>query len=371
MNKSFCRFPFNGFQVTSRGLRLCCLSGNLHQTTPETFWSGEYLQDVRKNMESGTMLKDCVKCYHAEEQNSLSLRNHYNSIISTTADNDYPTVIDLDLSNFCNLKCVMCNENRSSQWAKENNPNVPNNGVKSIDIKQIDNLCKISKNLTNITIQGGEPSIIPEYNYYFDYLIDAGLCENIEIDCISNLTNINNKFFSQLKKFSKVNINVSLDAFGTNNDYIRFPSNFEQIEKNIKHFVDSKMQINLQISLQTLSMFNFYDFLKWIHRINLLFQKHNKKLGVHLSRVFSPIIFNIAYAPLSLKKHFVTDVKKFLEEFSPKFDLKFNLEIQRLIKHIFDEEKELVNELKNFVIKNDTVRSINIKDYISNFEEHF
>jgi len=211
--------------------------------------------------------------------------------------------------------------------------------------------------------------LIPEYNYYFDYLVEKDIAKNIELDCITNLTNINNKFFSQLSNFKKVNINVSMDAYGRHNDYIRYPSNFSQIEKNLRKIIQLDMQVNLQISLQTLSMFNFYDYLVWMHELNNQFL--NKKVGFNIYKVISPNIFNLYNAPLKLKEHFVNDIEKFYTSFNPKFDLKFNLEIQKTKKHLFDNTDVLSEQLLSFIDKNDNKRNIKIINYIPNFYEYF
>ena len=370
-NKTYCKFTFNGFQINARGMRLCCNSNQFLNNGPTEFWKSEYIKSVRKKMLDNIDVNDCQICYKSEMNNSLSLRNHYNSKLKNLNATNAPLAVDLDFSNLCNLKCIMCGPKRSSQWVKEDDPLVANNGVLAIDQRIIDDLCSISNELQHVTIQGGEPSLIPEYNYYFNYLIKNNIAKNIELDCISNLTNINNKFFDQIKNFKNVNLNVSIDSYGKHNEYIRYPSNFLQIEKNIHRLIDSNIQINLQISLQTLSMFNFYDFLLWMHNLNVTFNNKNKKLGLNISKVFSPNIFDMSTSPLKLKEHFVSDIYKFYKEFSPNFDFKFNLEIQRTKKNLFDTVNVLSLELLEFIKTNDLKRNIKITDYIPNFYDYF
>lgn len=368
MNKTFCKFPFNGFQINTKGVRLCCRNPIFIKKTPSEFWNGQTIRSVRKSMKKGDLVSGCDKCYKQEHQNSISLRNHYNAKFKDLdGDEKFPSVLDLDFSNLCNLKCVMCDENSSSQWAKENNPSVVKNGVLSISKKQIDDLCTISTQLKHINVQGGEPSIIPEYNYYFEYLIRNDIAKNVEIDCITNLTNINNKFFDQLKKFKKVNLNISVDAYGNANNYIRYPSNFLQIEKNIKKLITSNFQINLQIAIQTLSMFNFYDFLNWIAKLNEEFKNKNRKLGLNMFRVLNPSIFDVFHAPVELKEYFISQIEKFKTKNKVNFDLKFNLELNNIKNNILLHENCLLDELKSFISINDKKRNINIIDFIPNF----
>ena len=83
-------------------------------------------------------------------------------------------MLDLDLSNLCNLKCVMCDSDRSSQHAKDKGL-----GVSAISREYIESLIEISNDLRLVTIQGGEPSIMEEFAYYFGELHKKGTIEAI------------------------------------------------------------------------------------------------------------------------------------------------------------------------------------------------
>lgn len=370
LNKTYCKLPFNGLQVNARGNRLCCNSHKFTQDTASEFWHGQYVRGVRENMAKGIELKECNNCYKTEKANAISLRQHYNNIFQFFDTEELPSVADLDFSNLCNLKCIMCNADRSSQWANDTDKHVETNGVLSIPKYKIDNLYSISKNLKYLTIQGGEPSLIPEYTYYFDLLKKDKLIYNITLDCITNLTNTNNKFYEILNDFKHVNIDVSIDSYNLSNDYIRYPSKFNKIEENLIKMSKSKHQINLQISLQTLSMYNFYDFLLWIDSMTNIFKDNGKKLGVNLSRVQFPSIFDPTLAPIKLKNKFVDDLKKFTSERRSSFDLKFNIEIQNIIKHLCKIEKNDQNNLLIFIKDIDRNRNIKVIDYIPTFYDY-
>ena len=239
------------------------------------------------------------KRYEEEAQGKFSLRNHYNALYKDLELQETPTVMDLDFSNLCNLQCIMCGPDRSSQWAKE----LGDKTVLNIAHDKIHELSNISHNIKHITIQGGEPSIMPEFLQYFEYLEANDLISKIEIDCITNLTNTNNKFYDFLYKFKTVNLNASIDAYGLVNNYIRYPSKFEKIEENLISLADKNLQVNLQISLQVLSMYNFYAFLEWIEKMQGLYRVKNKKLGLNLSYVTGPTHFDIAKSSKMISKN--------------------------------------------------------------------
>jgi sulfatase maturation enzyme AslB (radical SAM superfamily) len=174
-----------------------------------------------------------------------------------------------------------------------------------------------------------------------------------------------------LNDFKQVNIDVSIDSYDLSNDYIRYPSKFNKIEENLIKMSESKHQINLQISLQTLSMYNFYDFLVWIDKMMKIFKDNNKKLGVNLSRVHFPTIFNPDFAPIKLKNKFIEDLKRFMNEYKSIFDLKFNIEIQSLIKNLCNNEKNEQDNLLIFIKDLDQKRNIKVIDYIPTFYDYF
>jgi organic radical activating enzyme len=357
--------PFVGFQNTHRGNRLCCVAKGLHKESVKEFWNSDYIKTVRDKMVKGEKLQECTKCYVDESQGKISLRNHYNALYKDSELQDTPTVMDLDFSNLCNLQCVMCGPDRSSQWAKE----LGDKTVLNISHDQIDELCEISSKIKHITIQGGEPSIMPEFERYFEYLYTNGIIGQIEVDCISNLTNTNNKFYELLGKFKTVNLNASIDAYGPANNYIRYPSNFSKIEQNLLSLSKKNLQVNLQISLQVLSMYSFYDFLVWVEKIQAAYKQNNKKLGLNLYFVTDPAHFDIAKAPKILKNKMVEDILQYKENFPKPKDVKFQLQLKNLL--ILLKEKnnpvQTSDQLISYIEQLDQRRNIKITSFIPDF----
>jgi len=367
MNNTYCKMPFKGFMFTHRDNRLCCASLSQKKMSASEFWNSDYIKEVRHQMQNNLPVPDCQKCYAQEEANIHSQRKTYDTLWKDYPADTFPSALDLDISNFCNLKCIMCNADRSSQWA---------GSVSSVSQEQLDNLCSISSNVKQLTIQGGEPSIMPEFVYYFNYLEKIGIIGDIEIDCISNLTNVNNKFYELLSKFKDVRILASIDAYGSANNYIRHPSNFERIEKNlIELSTRSNLEIAVISSTQILSMYNFGEFIEWFRKINAIYKKNGKDFSVSINRVTHPSPLNISNAPFRLKQKFVNDIKA-----HDRFDLgpQFNDEMESLKKNMLSEEPSSMltgnvqdtSELKQYIDKIDADNNIKITDYIPDFYDY-
>lgn len=368
MSKTHCTFVEKGMFVSHRGASLCCIHPDKQAIKPTDFWTGNTRKTALQYMEKDKKVPGCDICYYRESNNNSSSRTFYKSY-QKLPTKSLPTMLDLDFSNFCNLKCVMCNAGRSSNWAKDEGK-----GVSKIAKDIIDNLYSISKDVQQITIQGGEPSIMEEYEYYFDLLDKGNIAKNIDLHVITNATNVNKKFYKILQKFKTVRLQVSVDAYGTANDYIRWPSKFKAIENNIiamSNFV-STVKVELYFSLNVLSLFNFDDFLQWCKKLEVTYQKKGKYFGVVPAKVDRPKYYSPFIAPTKLKEKFINDVKNFLKDKNLTDNSNFKSEIMMLSRRIekTPTDNEHLEQLKQKVQGLDKDRKVKITDYIPKFYDY-
>jgi organic radical activating enzyme len=338
---------------------------------PSKFWASQVRATAQDKMSKGESVKGCHKCYTHEKNNTPSSRLFYNTY-DDVPSKDLPTMVDLDFSNFCNLKCLMCSPTRSSEWAKDQG--YPDNGIKSISMELINDLVSISDDIEQMTIQGGEPSIMNEYEYYFECLDKKKLLRKIDLQIITNATNVNTRFYKLLEKFKSVRLSVSVDAFGKANNYIRWPSNFGQIEKNIIKMSELKNNVKVEIlnSLNVLSMFNYHDFLSWCKKIELLYSKKGKYFGVVPMKVVDPVQWSPFTAPKNLKEKFIKDVKQFIRTDNLTHNSNFKSEIMMLVLRIQKNQsnQQAINLLKSSVKSLDAQRNIKIINYIPDFHNY-
>jgi len=369
MPDTFCNHIQKGLFVSHRGVGLCCVAEKKYTNiSPLDFWNGEIRQKALKQMHDNLPVDGCNRCYKTEKKNIPSSRTFAKSY-DRLPSKDLPTMLDLDFSNFCNLKCVMCNPARSSEWAKE--LSLP---VSKINYDMIDELVSISNHVEHITIQGGEPSIMPEYEYFFQKLEEKGYASNIELQIITNVTNVNRKFYKLLATFKRVRLSVSVDAYGTANDYIRWPSKFKQITKNM-HSI-SKMPGNIQVdilsSLNILSMFDYHEFLKWCGELEEIFESNGKTIRMVPMKVQEPKEFSPFSAPRRLKDKFVDDVKLFATENPLKHNSNWKLEMMLLCRSIQQspEDTHAISVLKGKINDLDAKRNVDIANYIPDFHQY-
>ena len=371
-NKFNCTWIEKGISISHRGISLCCIHKNRFTTFPEDFWNGNYRKKANTTSQSNMPVQGCEGCYFLEKEKKIPSDRTYSKKYSYLENKDNPRIMLVDFSNFCNLKCIMCNPTRSSEWAKDIDKN--NKGIRTVTKDLIDNTIKISKDLDTLIVQGGEPTIMEENIYFFKRLKEIGVIQNINLHLTTNGTNLNSKFYDLLPNFASTILEFSIDAYGDANNYIRYPSKFKQIEKNLIKTSNFPQNVSVEIhnSLNLLSLFNYGEFLEWCYKMQNLFNNKGKTLRIVTMNVTAPSEYSPFSAPDELKKIFINDVKNFLVEKDLTDNNKFKTEIMLLCKSMLDNKssKSTIEKLLKQIKKLDAERSTQIIDYIPNFYQY-
>jgi pyruvate-formate lyase-activating enzyme len=228
---------------------------------------------VRLAMLRGEWPAACERCRRSEEAGAISNREHMNrrfghwsaeALADTAEDGTLgrPRVryADIRLGNVCNLTCRMCCPSASRLWAEHYNEVQPNqyqvpaqeltflrdhNWVKSRPLAFLMEQCLPS--LESLHFAGGEPLIIPEMLEALDLCIQAGRADQIDLSYNTNITVIPDRVARLWPYFRSVSVHCSVDGFGAVNDYIRRPSQWRDIDRNLhildQHFKEWKLRL--------------------------------------------------------------------------------------------------------------------------------
>lgn len=305
MDDTICVYPWTTVSVGSEGfLRPCCNATNSYvaemdgtrssvryKHSTELMYTKTHA-DLREAMVRGEKPSICDRCWKLEAAGVPSFRNWVNermpakySEIKEHGLNALPAVrrFELDLGNKCNLKCRMCGPFSSSLAEKEVNTNQKQypeireyyglQGDNSHDMK-LDNWVDVVDiksmvephldSLLEFYLIGGEPLIIEEHNTLIRWLVDIGKAKDITLFYNTNGIKAGDQFLELWKEFRHVQLAVSIDGFGKDYEYIRYPAKWEKIENN---FIDiGKYQnINRSISatVQNLTMQSLPELIKF------------------------------------------------------------------------------------------------------------
>ena len=294
-NKIFCILPFVHSCIRTNGdITLCCHSReksqyNIKTSTVDQWWNSDYLATVKNQMLLGQRLTECTTCYNVEDRGFVSARNQknkeYKILQIKHADKiltylrydqlEQPIDIEIQLTNLCNLKCIMCNEVESSAILTENkklqiavyDQDVFNWNVDAID--KLKDLFETNKD-TLINIRGGEPFMVPQIKEILQHSISTGSAEHIMLHITTNCTKFDSQWVNILDKFKQIRIMCSLDAVGNLSEYIRYNSHWPLVEENISLMRTIKdVNIVVNATVQNLNLIGLPQLITWCQKENL------------------------------------------------------------------------------------------------------
>ena len=438
ISPTFCILPWIHLSTRPNGhMRLCCTSNassagasndkkwggevgilkksdgfpaNFNHTDLKTAWNSPYMKQVRKDMLEGKIPPSCKKCFKEEKSGYQSKRiwenrlwfkrfNMKKLLQQTNKDGQIPDKIyyvDLRLGTKCNLKCIMCSPHDSSLWVTDWNklyPDIENPSLKELmtwpnkgkvhgasyswykDNQHFWNqlLDQIS-NMKQIYFAGGESTIIPEHYELLETCIKKGYAKNIDLRYNSNAVELPDQLFRLWNHFKSVMFHFSLDSIFEKNDYIRFPSQFSQLETQLKRLDQTPPNVSVTIScaIQILNIYYVPEFIKW--KLSCRFKKINKwpksagLIDTHF--VYHPAHLNVKVLPQNFKNKVTEKFEKFYfwlkKEFNNKEEfISHPYGIKRLkgmcqFMHSEDWSNRLP-EFKEYIIKMDRIRKTDFK----------
>ena len=350
MADNFCIMPFVHSFVTPNIISPCCAyTGNIKLNSKEQYWDSEQLKNIQKNMLDNVRDTGCAICWKKEDRGYSSLRQHSNQIykdhiedIKQNKKAEHPFYIDLRLGNLCNLKCRMCISEWSSQIAGEilDNPNedwidTPTQKVIELDDDTWELLEKWLPHVRRVFMTGGEPTIIKRNIDYINKIVASGRGKDVELIFTTNATNINKQFTEIGKEFKSVSYNVSIDAVGTLARYIRYPSDWDTIENNLKNI---KQGVSFNTTIQWLNMTRLNEIFDYIENCGIEFG------GIWFQLVTDPHYLDPIYAPRFMKEKCITDIDDFLN--------RPFLNAEKYNNILYGELKQGLTQTKEFLTKN-------------------
>ena len=329
---------------------------NLRNHTIEEVWNSEHMRRTRLQMLNDEIPESCRKCFYEESKGIVSKRQWEtevwnqrldidNIVAKTDEQGNLPVDIpyfDLRLGNVCNLKCTMCSPHDSSSWIKEWKLLYPKYTNKNLKRDQswnenfdytwykkgrfLDSMKDQAKNIKELYFAGGEPLMIPEHYNILQFMVDEGYAKDCCIRYNSNGTVLEDKLFVLWSHFKEVTFNFSIDAYSEKNDYIRYPSQWNEIAKNLKILDDSNanVRINIASAVQLLNAPYLGELAEW--KASQQFSKVNSMpfggglISTHL--VYFPSYLNVRVMPAELKEFTKKQIEVFVDR--QKFNTNWN-----------------------------------------------
>ena len=352
---------------------------NLNRDTVFDTMNSESYKKARLEVLDGKKPRACMRCYSEEAKGMASkrteeIKNYPEYTVevardATDSDGFMKDVqlefVELRLGNVCNVACRTCNPASSSKWRNDYDALQKKTTFKLTTYDTMEgfrwperdgfweDLLQHCDRVKTFYINGGEPTLIKEHFRFLERLVELGKTD-IKLWYNINMTNMNDKVIDLWKKFDHVKVSCSIDDLGDRNHYIRYPTKWNDVEKNFLRLKKEGFEIDVTQTVSWMNYSTLGDFYNFFHR------QHG--VWVHHNYVYDPDILSPAVLPKEMRD-------KIHNKFSNVFD---DWKLQEF-KKMFGgpDRKEKWEKAKEYTRNLDEIRKQNILDFLPEFEGHF
>jgi MoaA/NifB/PqqE/SkfB family radical SAM enzyme len=365
---TFCVLPWMTLATNASGqFRVCChATPGLNQIKNEAgqtlridrddvreVWNAPTYRQLRTEMINQIEPAMCSRCFKEERAGVVSFRQNMNTrflkklkpVIDEEGRAPFKIMyVDLRLGNLCNLRCRMCNPYASNQWLKEWDQ------VSDVKLREDETLYlsrmtwpenpyiweqveSILHTVEEIYLTGGEPTLIKQQIPLLEKCVRSGQSKKIILKYNTNLTHIPEKLMELWSSFKLVKVNCSIDGVGPVNDYIRYPSEWSTIDRNLRTMVELSKTQRIRIEIHsTIQAYNLLDL------PNLIAYLKPMDLFPFINILDRPAHLNVRILPREVKDEVIAELQAYTRK--PK--------VGGLIRYLEEDWSHLVPEFKKY-----------------------
>lgn len=398
--RNFCVVPWVQLATKPIGsCRICCLMSNskdprqgiltddngkpynLSTADISEVQNAALAREVRLSMLNDERHPLCETCYLKEDMGASSRRTVSNKMYKdeftideareATDENGYTTIHqsywDLRFGNLCNVKCIMCHPASSNQWYSDyvaiNGTNKFGDGGLKVALSQDGNRWKDNGEydwwdrkdvwakleaeipyLKQVYLVGGEPMLIEPHYDLLQKIIDSGRADEVTLEYDTNLTNIHQRAIDLWSSFKKVKLRVSVDDFGEQFNYVRFPSKWSKVSENIeKMSLLNNIELSFTVTWQITTAYTTPNLLKYLDKFDC---------DTSIRILSTPRYYDVAILPREAKDELIA--------------IYSNLDTKTKVSHLInylerDGDESLIDECVATLTKLDELRTTNWK----------
>jgi MoaA/NifB/PqqE/SkfB family radical SAM enzyme len=350
--KLFCYNPFvHMFFSISGNVIACCRSyhnvlGKYPENSIKEIWLGRKYEKLREHMRYNDLNMGCEYCKVQIKSNrfhdlpSVNLDKY-----ATEKPYIYPQTMELELSNKCNLQCVMCSGRVSSAIRKHREKLPPIETP--YDDNFVEQLKEYIPHLKEIYFCGGEPFLIDIYYKIWEQVIKIN--PKTRLFAVSNGT-VFNKQIENILQCTRFNVMISLDSLNKERyEYIRKGAEFETVMENIKNFHRILGNIAISHTPMQINWDDTPDIINFCNRIGA---------RIHLSYVDNPANFALwAFSPDKLDEVYEYYDNVEWETTKHRYTQKYNIAVfnewKEQVKYFRDKNREILNGFGDYKMESE------------------
>ena len=260
-----CKYPFSCLyieNVVESSVSPCCLIKPQEIGNCKDLFNHPFNQKIRDQFNQGIEPDECNFCWEQEELGMPSRRQ----VASFESVDNKLTHLEINVGNYCNLRCRICGPKFSSSWAKEGKEL----GLHKKDTTyQHNKIWKDYVDFTNVKwvhFNGGEPLLT---NTHVEILEKIPNKKNTRVMYNTNGTVlVSLEVFELWKEFDLVTLSFSIDDVEQRFEYQRYPAKWNDVVDNMMYYrdfspVNTIFEINRVISKYNNKYLTELD--KWVN----------------------------------------------------------------------------------------------------------
>lgn len=245
--KRLCHAPFKSLRFSQSGNVLtCCFNrghilGKIPEQSVHAIWFGKKMKELQYHISENDLSLGCGECARRIKDRLFNLSGMLQyDYLAVHESGKYPAMLDFEISNTCNLECVMCLGENSSA-IRCNREKLPPCEQHYTD-QFVEQLKEFIPHIKEARFSGGEPFLIPLYYNIWELIISMN--PSAEITVLTNATILNDKVKDLLSK-GIFRISVSIDSFEKETyEKIRLKADFNTVKNNLEYFYNYSLQQN-------------------------------------------------------------------------------------------------------------------------------
>jgi MoaA/NifB/PqqE/SkfB family radical SAM enzyme len=239
-----CHAPFLSLNFEQNGnATVCCYNrthvlGTYPDVSVSDMWFGGKADELREAIQALDFSKGCELCLvQLQSRNFAGTRMLQFDHLATNpraAGREYPRLMEFEITNVCNLECVMCNGYYSS-LIRRNRERLP--PLKSpYDTGFVDQLEPFLPHLIEAKFLGGEPFLIQRYWEIWERFLEVNPAVTIPVT--TNGTMLSDRVLSILKALD-FRIVLSIDSLVRETyEAIRQNAEYDVVMRHLRYFLD-------------------------------------------------------------------------------------------------------------------------------------
>lgn len=281
MKKPFCLFLKNQVRFSYDQYSPCCW---IQKSLDIKNCSADEFSEYHKWLNQiDNWVPECNFCQAAEAKGDMSWRQRvekYPHILGIHNEEDVGelTSMEFQIDTNCNAACLICGPHNSTTWQKYNISNIKNKSTVKQNIDQrasestklkydrIRELVNFST-INQVVFLGGEPL---EADLHKQVITDIQQHKSLKDLSARYITNGSRRPDTETvelwRQLKSIRIVFSIDGISEHFNYLRWPLQWNQVESNIKYFIDLNipgMTFGISSAVNPFNIFYYDQYIAW------------------------------------------------------------------------------------------------------------